>query len=151
MYDCSGPTRQFDPSYFRYQPWNALAAGAKGVQFWAYGDAGGCDSFNEYTAVGGGSFTPVYLSPRSVTASKHWEAAREGLEDYQYVVMLRQRAAEDKLAQDLPATVWYGLRRRLEKPIRAGRASAAACAGRADEVEAMMPRKQRESRCVNCG
>ena len=144
MYDCSGPTRQFDPSYFRYQPWNALAAGAKGVQFWAYGDAGGCDSFNEYTAVGGGSFTPVYLSPRSVTASKHWEAAREGLEDYQYVVMLRQRAAEDKLAQDLPAKVAAGLRKQYGMDFAGGwrNQSALAEQARLHVLDALMKSKQ---------
>ncbi|MCC6422099.1 MAG: discoidin domain-containing protein [Phycisphaerales bacterium] len=91
FYDCSGPTRHFDPSYYRLQPWFAFAAGGNGSQFWAYGDAGGANSWNEYAAIGRQSFTPVYISPDSITTSKHWEAAREGIQDYEYAVMLRAK------------------------------------------------------------
>jgi hypothetical protein len=33
----------------------------------------------------------VYISPDSITTSKHWEAAREGIQDYEYAVMLRAK------------------------------------------------------------
>ena len=91
FYSCSGPTRTFDPSYYRLHPWHCLVAGATGSGFWAYGDAGKGDNWNEYWAVGGHSYTPVYIGPDSVTTSKHWEATAEGVQDYQYFVMLRAR------------------------------------------------------------
>jgi hypothetical protein len=94
FYMCSGPTRQFDPAYFRMQPWHCFAVGATGSAFWAYGDNGGADSWNPYTAVGRTSYTPVYLSPDSVASSKHWEALREGIEDYQYLVLLKQKGGD---------------------------------------------------------
>lgn len=92
FYMCSGPTRQFDPSYYRLQPWYCMDAGATGSQFWSYGDNGYADNWNEYAAVGRTSYTAAYLGPMNVTTSKHWEAALEGLQDYQYLAMLRQRA-----------------------------------------------------------
>jgi hypothetical protein len=38
--------------------------------------------------VGATSYTPAYLTPTGVSGSKHWEALREGIEDYQYLKML---------------------------------------------------------------
>lgn len=93
LYMCNGPTRLFDPGYFRYQPWHGFKIGATGSAFWAFGDAGGADNWNEYPAVGRASYTPVYLAPDSVTPAKHSEALREGIADYEYLVMLRDRIA----------------------------------------------------------
>ena len=91
FYMCSGPTRQFNPGYYRLQPWHCLAVGATGSNFWSYGDDGGANSWNEYPSVGRTSYTPVYLAPDSVTTTKHWEAAREGIQDFQYLKMLQSR------------------------------------------------------------
>ena len=90
LYMCSGPTRMFNPGYFRLQPWHCFLAGATGSNFWSYGDAGKTNSWNEYTAIGNSrpTYTPVYIAPDSITTSKHWEATREGLQDYQYLRML---------------------------------------------------------------
>jgi hypothetical protein len=125
LYDCSGPTRQYDPAYFRFLPWNAWAANAQGVQFFSYGAGGVADSFNEYVAVGQCCYTPVFLTPKSVTTSKHWEAVREGLEDYQYLVLLRdqvERLAKgdlrpaaiqaQEMIRSLPGRVTEDLRKR---------------------------------------
>jgi hypothetical protein len=125
LYDCSGPTRQMDPAYYRMQPWHALEAGATAAQFWAYGDAGAASNWNEYAAVGRTSYTTVYLAPDSVTTSKHWEAVREGLQDYQYFVMLKEKALElraagkeararqaEQLAAQLPVDVVKNLHER---------------------------------------
>ena len=91
FYMCEGPVRQFDPAYYRLQPWQCLRAGAVGSGFWAYCDGGGERSWCPYSAWRKKSnFTPVYLGRNTVTTSKHWEAAREGVEDHQYVVMLRR-------------------------------------------------------------
>jgi hypothetical protein len=97
FYWCSGPARQLDPySYHRMQAWHCWVNGAVGMGFWAYGDTGHGNSWCEYLSPGT-SFCPAYISPDSVTTSKHWEAVREGVEDYEYLHMLKQRI--DRLTQ----------------------------------------------------
>lgn len=103
LYSCTGPTRMFDPSYFRLHAWQCFAEGATGQGFWAFGDNGGAvsNSFNEYTAIAAQSYTPVFIGPNLVATSKHWEAVREGVQDYEYLKMLadsvaaRQKAGDD--------------------------------------------------------
>lgn len=99
FYQCAGPARLLDPYYYhRLQHWHAWIQGATGSGFWAYGDAGGASPWNEYEARVGTSYTPVYLDEDSVTDGKHWEAVREGIEDYEYLRMLRDRVNELKEA-----------------------------------------------------
>ena len=95
FYQCSGPAKTHDPYYYhRLQEWYCFKYGAVGSGFWAYGDAAGAGtSWNELRAPRT-SFTPVYLDANSVTDGKHFEAAREGLEDYEYLRMLRDRATD---------------------------------------------------------
>ena len=74
--------------------WYCWKIGATGSGYWAFGDTGGAASeWNGYAAPGS-SFSPVYLDETSVTDAKHWEAVREGIEDYEYLVLLRDRLAE---------------------------------------------------------
>lgn len=96
FYDCQGPTRFSDPtSYYRLQPWYCFIHGAVGSSFWAYGDTGGTSSsWNEYTGIGRQAYAPIFAGPDDIVASKHWEAAREGIEDYQYLKMLRDKVVE---------------------------------------------------------
>ena len=91
FYMCSGSSRLLDPSYYRLQPWEAFSAGAVAQGFWSYSDTCGPDSWNPYPDLYGSSFSPVYLSPHSVSSSKQWEALRAGVEDYEYLVMLADR------------------------------------------------------------
>ncbi|MFQ6042113.1 MAG: hypothetical protein ACE5PV_14750 [Candidatus Poribacteria bacterium] len=94
FYACSGPGKLLDPySYHRMQPWFCWKYGAEGVGYWAFGDSNGASSWNEYLAKKG-AYTPVFLDENSVTAGKHMEAIREGIEDYEYLRMLRDRVAE---------------------------------------------------------
>ena len=94
FYQASGPAKLFDPCrYHRFQAWEAFRYGAVGMGFWAFGDsAGAVSSWNEYTAKGC-PFTPVFLEPNGVTDGIHWQAMREGVEDYEYFAMLRDAAA----------------------------------------------------------
>ena len=93
LYQCSGPARLHDPYYYhRLQHWHCWNAGAVGSGFWAYGDSAGTSTWNDYAAKRT-SFTPVYLDADSVTDGKHWEAVREGIEDYEYLRMLRDRVS----------------------------------------------------------
>lgn len=105
FYQCTTPVLHFDPSYYRLQPWRCFEAGAQFSGFWAYGDNGGLtDSWNPYTAIGYSNYTPVFLSPTGVSGSKHWEALREGIEDYQYLYMLERKnghAAAESLSRKM--------------------------------------------------
>lgn len=93
FYSCSGPARSLDPfSYYRLQAWSCWQFGAKASYFWAFGDGGGGSSWNEYAAKGPG-FVPFFLDAESITAGKQMEAIREGVEDYEYLVMLERRIA----------------------------------------------------------
>jgi hypothetical protein len=93
-YSCSGPGKLLDPyTYHRMQQWFCWKYDAKGSGFWAFGDSNGASSWNEYAAQIG-AYTPVFLDSQTVTAGKHMEAIREGIEDYEYLRMLRDRLAE---------------------------------------------------------
>lgn len=93
FYSCSGPVRSLDPyAYHRLQAWTCWQQGATAMFYWAFGDNGAGSDWNEY-ATPGTSFSPAFLAPDGVTAAKHMEAVREGVEDYEYFVLLRDRIA----------------------------------------------------------
>ena len=93
FYSCSGPGKLLDPySYHRMQHWFCWKHGAKGSGFWAFGDSNGASSWNEYLSVRG-AYTPLFLDDKTVTRGKHMEAIREGVQDYEYLRMLRDRVA----------------------------------------------------------
>jgi len=50
--------------------------------------------WNEYPATGNGPYCPSYIDDTSVTPAKYIEAIREGVQDYEYLVMLRARVEE---------------------------------------------------------
>ena len=91
FYQCTGPVRLLDPyAYHRLQAWHCWVHGAVGEGFWAYADAGGGNPWCEYLCKGT-TYSPAYVAPDGITTSKHWEAVREGIEDYEYLHMLRTR------------------------------------------------------------
>lgn len=93
FYSCSGPVRSLDPyAYHRLQAWTCWQFHAKASSFWAFGDGGGGSSWNEYVAAGAG-YVPFFLDSVSVTPGKHMEAIREGIEDFEYLLMIEQRLA----------------------------------------------------------
>ena len=94
FYSCSGPGKLLDPySYHRLQHWFCWKYQATGSGFWAFGDSNGASSWNEYLSMRG-AYTPVFLDETSVTAGKHMEAIREGIEDYEYLVMLQKQITQ---------------------------------------------------------
>ena len=98
FYDCSGPGKALDPyAYHRGQMWMAIQYGALGSGFWAFGSCGGtgATSWNAY-AQRETEYTPLFMGEDSVTDGKHMEAIREGVQDYEYFVMLRNRLEELK-------------------------------------------------------
>ena len=98
LYDCSGPGKGLDPyAYHRGQQWMALRFGAVGCGYWAFGSAGGsrATSWNAYDQ-DSVEYSPLFIGKDSVTPGKHMEAIREGVQDYEYFVMLRERLAQLK-------------------------------------------------------
>lgn len=94
LYSAKGPGRLLDPySYHRLQPWFCWKFGAVGAMYWSFGDSNGASGWNEYLATSGGAYTPLFLDGKTVTAGKHMEAIREGVEDVEYLRMLRDRIA----------------------------------------------------------
>ena len=94
FYSCDGPSRRLDPfSYYLLQQWHCFAIGATWSHFWSFGDTSKADVWNEYATAGRGALTPLYLDDATVTGSKQMEAIREGVEDYEYLVMLREAIA----------------------------------------------------------
>jgi hypothetical protein len=98
FYSCSGPVRSLDPyAYHRLQAWECWRYDAQAMYFWAFGDTGYGSSWNEYAARGT-DYCPQFLGPKTVTAGKHLECAREGVQDFEYLVMLRDAVAEAESA-----------------------------------------------------
>jgi hypothetical protein len=102
LYSCSGPARLLDPySYYRLQAWHCAKIGATGSFFWAFGDACGHSSWNEYD-FSRPSYTPLFLDPKNemVVGGKQMEAIREGTEDFETIKMFRdlieKRKTENK-------------------------------------------------------
>jgi hypothetical protein len=98
FYDCSGPGKNLDPYvYHRGQIWAAMKYGAVGAGYWCFtcSGGGGSTSWNAY-AQKGIEYSPLFIGGTTATRGKHMEAIREGVQDYEYRVMLRERVAELK-------------------------------------------------------
>ena len=94
FYSCAGPARTFDPyAYYLLQQWQCFKEGATWSGFWAFGDNARQSCWNEYLAQGNGPYCPVYIDETSVTGAKYMEAIAEGVQDYECLVMLRDRIA----------------------------------------------------------
>ena len=134
FYSCSGPARLLDPySYHRLQAWTCFQMGAESTFFWAFGDNGGGDSWNEYVSKRT-SFTPLFLGRDSVTPGKHMEAIRESVEDFEYLSMLRDRIAAVENRQPIHALLTQA------KKLLAGAADRVLLAEDASELEWRAPK-----------
>jgi len=104
FYSCAGPARRFDPySYYLLQQWHVFAIGGAWAGFWAFSDNGGTSCWNEYVAKGNGPYCPLYLDETSVAPAKYLEAIREGAQDYEALVLLRDAIAEaERLERSAP-------------------------------------------------
>ena len=69
---------------------NAIKSVRPDLFFWAFGDGGGASSWSPYSTNSiQSSYSPLFLDKTTVTAGKHMEAIREGVEDYEYFSLLR--------------------------------------------------------------
>lgn len=79
------------------------------MYFWSLTDTGGASSWNEYVTTRL-PYSPFFIDSDSVTAGKHLEALREGVEDYEYLVMLdravREATAQGVIGPELEEARW---------------------------------------------
>lgn len=66
--------------------------GATAVSFWSFTDTGGTRSDNEFANYDI-DYSPLFISDEVVRPGKQMEAAAEGIQDSQYLEMLKQVAA----------------------------------------------------------
>lgn len=78
---------------YRLRQWRCWANGMTGTGFWAYCDSGRGACWNPYTSPTP-RWSPVFIGDDGIHDTKHWEAFREGLEDYEYLAMLRDQIAD---------------------------------------------------------
>ncbi|MDD2708352.1 MAG: hypothetical protein PHV34_10110 [Verrucomicrobiae bacterium] len=96
--DCVSNMNLLDPYYYhRLRAWHCWKNGAQGVGFWDYWNYS-IERGTDWTenVFQGLSYGVVYTTNNSVTTSKHWEAVREGVEDYEYLYLLKKRLDEIK-------------------------------------------------------
>ena len=104
--------RVFDPYAGRIMAWTCWRYGAEAIHMWSFGDTGGASSWNEYLTTSL-AYSPIFIDEVSVTAGKHLEAAREGIQDYEYFVMLN-RAIRNASARGITGPELDQARRLLE-------------------------------------
>ena len=104
--------RVFDPYAARLMAWTSWRYGATAIYMWSLTDTGGASSWNEYLAIKD-AYSPLFIDEDSVTAGKHLEAAREGVEDYEYFAML-DRAVRKASARGRTGPAVEEARRLLE-------------------------------------
>ena len=79
--------------HYRWWIWYAWNNGFTGAGWWVFahhGDADRWDGPNET----GNNFCTAYDCPEGVLTSKRWEATRDGIEDYEYLWLLREAVRE---------------------------------------------------------
>jgi hypothetical protein len=88
LYVCIGPVRLFNPQqYYRDQAWRVFSMDGDGMGFWSFGDLGGAPStWNDYQIAR--SYSPAFIDKDTVYNSIHWDAVREGVEDFEELTML---------------------------------------------------------------
>jgi len=101
-----------DPYAGRIMAWTAWRYGAQALHLWSLGDTGGASSWNEYLTTRL-SYSPIFIDKDSITAGKHLEAAREGIQDYEYFAML-DRAIQAASARGITGPELEHARRLLE-------------------------------------
>jgi len=102
---------------YRLRQWRCWVNGMTGTGFWAYCDAGRGACWNPYTTPAP-RWSPVFISDDGIHDTKHWEAFREGLEDYEYLVMLRDQIADAETRGPSNALIAQAKRLLREAPAR---------------------------------
>lgn len=112
FYDAAGGAKTLSClGMYRHRFWFAWENGLTGVGWWVYAHHSGEDLWDGPNATGD-FFATVYDGVKGPISSKRWEAAREGVEDYEYLVMLRdyidaaeKRGISDQRIRDAKAVL----------------------------------------------
>ena len=93
--------------------WFSFDKGLTGATFQHFHVGTGGFSWNEYFNAGP-TMSPLYLAPDSVTTGKAMEAIREGAQDYELLMMLRQRADQSSDAAEIRRILTEGVAKVLQ-------------------------------------
>jgi len=100
LYECYPIIDGFDPySYWRLQAWMAWTMDADAIGFWCVADTGRNPSFGSWNnGLNTLHYCPLFLDAKEAVPGKALEAIREGIYDFQYLVLLREaiKAAKAK-------------------------------------------------------
>ncbi len=95
--------------YYRLQQWACWKINNGGRNswcgFWAYADTRDNSPWNQLPCGHDRNFSPVYMDSKSVTDGKHWLAIFEGVNDYEYLLMLKDGIAAARKAGRNPDAV----------------------------------------------
>ena len=138
FYVCAqNPSEAESTRYYRLQQWACWQINGGGPEswtgFWAYSDTRGNPPWNQLAGGTDRNRSMVYIDSKSVTDGKHWLAIFEGVNDYEYLLTLKNRIAEvrkagrndeavaaaEKLLAELPNEVIAAVRAGNE-PIHSG-------------------------------
>jgi hypothetical protein len=122
-YQCNGPAKMLSPlRYYRRQLWSSWDNGFTGAGFWAYADTGwggrdtpGISAWDDLDGAYA-DFAVVYESDAGPVTSRRWEAWREGVEDYEYLWILRDLVSRVTEAKKGDAAVKTAKRVLAEAP-----------------------------------
>lgn len=90
FYDASGGAHTLSClGLYRWRFWYAWNQGFTGAGWWTYALHGNVDRWDGPNETGD-FFATVYDGPGGVVGSKRWEVAREGIEDYELLYLLRE-------------------------------------------------------------
>lgn len=97
LYDCGYKS---SPLFYIKGSWRDVLWGATGTSWWAYCDAGDNPSnWNMYPEFRRkrDNYAPQYIDENGVTSSREWEAIMEGVENCEYMHMLRKKNPDSPL------------------------------------------------------
>jgi hypothetical protein len=110
FYSCAQNASEADATrYYRMQQWSCWKINKGGREswagFWCYADTRGNLPWNPLPCGRDRNWSPVYIDSKSVTDGKHWLAIFEGVQDYEYLLMLKDRLEELRKAGRQDETV----------------------------------------------
>jgi hypothetical protein len=91
-YQCASSKESPPHFYYRVHHWQSWDLRLGGAAMWVYTDDLG--TWNDYD--GGTSYSMIYEGKDGPITSKRWEAWRAGIEDYEMLRLLREKAQKEK-------------------------------------------------------
>lgn len=88
-YEAPADQRNLDPlGFYRMKPWVAFQLGMTGGGYWVYAQ----DDYWLPDPRRGSEYGTVYPGERGPVTTRRWEASRDGIEDFELLWMLREKA-----------------------------------------------------------